>query len=152
MGDRSEHGRGHRGDEKVDRVWYTRHMWNIESYPVATSTGPKLVTGMTMKGLGMHVVRKHVLFAQSPIYGVTHLGSGHTVCLIEAHDRKASTIFAELVSAGDWEFDGLKGWENMSPDLADKVQAIIKRHESVIRAASGEPDDRIARQVARGRA
>lgn len=127
-------------------------MWTLETYAVAAGKGTKLVQGMTMKGLGMHIVRQHIPFAQTPVYAITHLGSGHTVCMIEAQDKQASMIVAELLMAGDWEFDGLKGWENMSPDLAERVQGIFRRHQSVVRAAADKPDDKIARQVARGRA
>lgn len=126
--------------------------WKSESYEVATSKGPRRVAGITQAGLGVHLVRDHIVFKQPPLYAVTHLGSGHTIMMIEAHKPRTGQIVAELLTAGDWDFGGLKGWENMSPDLADKVKAIVERHGDVVRAGVSDPDDRQARTIARSRA
>ncbi len=63
-----------------------------------------------------------------PMWTLTHLGSGHVVCNIEAHETEAFSIATEIAECGDWGFDGLKGYLNLDPDLPEKALVVIRRH------------------------
>lgn len=127
-------------------------MWIHDTFMIATSSGVQRIAGMTCRGIGMHIVRKMQIFGARPITAIVHLGSGHAICLVEASLEKTAEIATEIVRAGDWDFDGLKGWENMDPTLSLKVQAICNRYIAYIRSADPGADDFQARKIARERA
>lgn len=59
-----------------------------------------------------------------PAWTMTHCGSGHRVCIIEAHDGFAFKIADRVLALTDWTFDGLEGWKNTDPELMDKFATL----------------------------
>lgn len=132
-------------------------MWQQATFAVATPKGVVKVHGTVARGIGMHVVRAERLMhlmdrGPRALTAIVHLGSGHAICLVDASYAKTAEIATQIIDAGDWEFDGLKGWENMDPTLSLKVQAICNRHMAHIRSAIPESDDFQARKIALERA
>jgi hypothetical protein len=127
-------------------------MWKRERYLVAKGESLANVDGITAKGLGMSIVRPHVIFAQAAITAIHHLGSGHLLCYVKGDFGIAARVAVDLISCGDWEFGGLEGWKNADPDLTLKVQAVLKKHARVAYVGDHAPDREQARKAARERA
>lgn len=128
-------------------------MWRRDTFGVATDDGVKTVTGMVANGLGLRQLRQGAIFGPRPVFQVVHLGSGHTICMIEATPDQTAKLVAEMLQLTEtWEFDGLTGWQNIDPDLSLKVQDLLTRHAAIVRTGASGPDDFLARKIARERA
>lgn len=88
-----------------------------------------------------------------PVWTLTHLGSGHVVCNIEAHEAEAFAIATEIAECGDWDFDGLKGYLNRDPDLPEKFRALMQKHgKRVVRSGGGRQSEAAAMAISMARA
>ncbi len=121
-------------------------IWADARYEVAANK-PMVIDGFAYRGLGMHLVRQGQMFLSVPMWCLTHLGSGHGLCLIAGHTREAFGIATEIAECGDWDFTGLQGWENRDPQLADKFRIVVTRHQDRIRGFAHESDHDMARKI-----
>lgn len=87
-----------------------------------------------------------------PAWGMYHCGSGHRICIIEAHEAEAFKIGDQVVALTDWNFDGLEGWKNTDPDLMKRFSALIGRLGKAIRTGGGGSSHEGAQAVAYARA
>lgn len=103
--------------------------WKREKIKLASKDGCTEMDGVTQGGLGMVILRPvKSLLGPPPQIAVIHLGSGHQIALIEADYGKAAEITAELLACGDWEFNGLEGYNNQSPEIVEKMDKVLIRH------------------------
>lgn len=127
--------------------------WKPGVVRVATDRGVLDYQGMTKGGLGMIIAKKAGPFEMPPAtIALMHLGSGHVLLWIKATFDRAARLIAEIERLGDWDFDGLNGWQNRDPTLSLKLQAVVERNLDVISFPEHGPDDVQARKIARERA
>ena len=86
-----------------------------------------------------------------PTWLIIHCGSGHAVCIVEAHKTEAFSIADQIADLTDWTFEGLDGWKNTDPDLMDRMRVLAARHGNQMRFSSGSSHE-AARAVAYARA
>lgn len=124
--------------------------WTRGAVTCALASGPVQKPGFTYRGLGL-VVDPANPDRRYDRWTVIHLGSGHEVCSLRRVPGviDLATTIADL---GDWTFSGLKGWENMSPDLPAKLRALRARFPEIIEApASGSQNPGAAVTIALSR-
>lgn len=130
-------------------------VWKAQGFLVADiwNEKPRRVAGYVYRGLGLQLlIKASPKGRRPPTWGLTHLGSGHTVCMITGHVATAFPIAFEIAQCGDWDFDGLNGWINRDPELPKKVRSILDKHLKVIKIGAGGSSDAAARAVAMARA
>jgi len=108
--------------------------WQPDTFLIATVGGVAPQIGWTCRGLGL----AQLLRRSPPVWIVTHLGTGHTVCQITAHEATAFAIADQIAGLGNWGFDGLTGWRNRDPDMMQRLHAVLKLHPEATRG--GAPD------------
>lgn len=111
------------------------------------------VEGYVYRGLGLTIaIKGSPKGRRPPRWTLTHLGSGHAVCNLTGHVKDAFPIATEIAECGDWSFDGLYGWKNIDPELADKFRAIQAKHAKQVHRGQGGCDEASAVAVATARA
>lgn len=114
--------------------------WEATGYLIAMPSGPESVDGYVYRGLGLD--------KNSPgCWTLTHLGTGHRICLIDDLLENAFRIGTEFADCADWSFNSLLGWKNEQPDLAEKVAALCERHDQCSLQGTRHLED-AARQIA----
>lgn len=128
--------------------------WREEKFLIA-SGGISLTMvrfGFTYRGLGMwKTSRGSPKGRRPPTWSLTHLGTGHRVCLIHCHMVEAFGVATEMAECGDWDFDSLVGWKDRDPDLPMKCVAIIERHGKKVERLDCQNNHDAARAVVEGR-
>ncbi len=128
-------------------------MWKPATFLKAFPEEPIEAVGLVYRGLGLDMTMKgSPKGRRSPTWSLTHLGTGHRVCLIFGQDADVLPIATEIAECGDWIFHDLDGWQNLDPELMDKFQAIIAKHGKKCSKTGGPSDREIARQIATRRA
>lgn len=129
--------------------------WEPADFLVADSwsnIGYHKVAGYSYRGLGIHMIRSPK-GRRPPTWSLCHLGSGHTVCLIDGRVAVAFAIASEIAECGDWSFDGLKGWINVDPEIPEKCKVIMAKYpKATRRATGGNHSENSARAIALARA
>lgn len=100
-------------------------LWQAAEFQIATKPQGKDPRtekrgGFTHKGLGIFKLKGE------EVWSVTNLASGHALFLVRGTFGIAVEIATMLASLGDWEFGGLRGFENMSHDLFLKVKMLYQ--------------------------
>lgn len=128
--------------------------WKPGYYLIAYGDFTTEIYGRTNAGLGITMsVRPSPAGVRPAEWSLTHLGSGHRVCIIAAAEVEAFAIADDIAGAGDWSFDGLFGWQNRDPELMDRLGAILVRHGKCLsRAGSGQANENAARLIVEARA
>ena len=128
--------------------------WEPSKFLTAsTFGGPDTVYGYVYRGLGLYICMKgSPKGRRPPTWMLTHLGTGHRICMIDGTVANAFPIATEIADCGDWEFDGLKGWVNRDPELPTKFRAIIDAHSKQCRTGSGGGNEEQAVAIAMARA
>lgn len=109
--------------------------------------------GYVYRGLGMViVVRASPKGHRPPTWALVHLNSGHKVASIKGFVADAFPIASEIAECADWDFNGLDGWRNQTPELPQLVRAIIERNSKRAEFRSGGGDQEIAAQISASRA
>jgi hypothetical protein len=105
---------------------------------MATLIGPKTQYGRVASGLAMTMLWEgSPKGKRPPAWSLTHLGTGHRVCVIEACEAEAFQIATEILVLTDWGFDGLLGWQNQDPKLIEKLDAMRGRYPKALHPRSG---------------
>ena len=122
--------------------------WQPDTFLIATWRGVAKQIGRTYAGLGMAQ-----LLHMFPPTGwiLTHLGTGHEVCQITAHEPQAFALADQIAALGDWDFDGLEGWRNRDPDLMQRLHAFLKLHPEATRSGLNNHYEEFAREIAMAR-
>lgn len=131
--------------------------WAPQKFLVAvgwSTDGTHEISGYAYRGLGLAMtIKGSPKGRRAPRWTLTHLGSGHAVCAIIGHVKDAFPIATEIAECGDWSFDGLTGWKNVDPELADKFSAIRTKHAKLIKSGgNGSRSEAIASAIAIARA
>jgi hypothetical protein len=100
--------------------------WTEGDFKVAVNDAPREFHGWTKDGLGLFAVPR--LFG-SDVSGfvVVHLNTGHGILGVPGILAGAMAIGDLLLTCGDWDYTGLDGWQNQSPDLLDNLRALAQR-------------------------
>lgn len=102
--------------------------WMPADFLVACGREPTLRAGYVYRGLGLVLsVRGSPKGRRKPIWALTHLGSGHALCLIEGDVKTAFPIASEIAELGDWDWDGFEGYKNRDPELLTRASDVIER-------------------------
>jgi len=126
--------------------------WMPQTYLIAADWGPFEVVGRVYAGLGMKQLWPASPKGRRPAaWSLDHLGTGHRIFVIKAHETEAFTIAGAVAEMTDWDFNGLYGWKNRDPDLMDRVYAFIDSHPEITRR-SGPGDEGVASEIALARA
>ena len=130
--------------------------WDPADFLIAdtwSEAGFHKVAGYAHLGLGIHMIIKgSPKGRRPPLWSLRHLGSGHTVCMIEGKVAVAFAIASEIAECGDWSFDGLKGYVNVDPEIPEKFRTIYAKYPKAIRRGSGPQNENSARAIAVARA
>ena len=130
-------------------------IWKPETFQVAFPGGPTYRAGYVYRGLGIFQAIGPSPKGRRPAeWSLTHLGTGHKICLIKGDVRTAFPVATEIAEAGDWDFLSLEGWKDRFPDMKEVVGAIIERHAKIAtRGGSvGHENSRaVAQQIASNR-
>jgi hypothetical protein len=86
--------------------------WQPSTILLASRGRPRSHKGFESKGLGLVALVDGKELKLETLWGVFHLGTGHLICTIRAHQAEAFEIATEITTLGDWNFDGLEGWKN----------------------------------------
>lgn len=136
-------------------------MWRPGTVHLASAFGIETREGYLYCGLGMVQItparsargRRKAMPSE---WSLTHLGSGHRVCMLFGEVATVFPVATEIAELGAWaDFDTLDGWRQVDPDLPAKTFRII---EAAGRAAQRGPGSRcaasadMAREVAYARA
>lgn len=129
-----------------------------ETHLVAVWRGTESVESITIGGLGLRLVsswkcrnvKKDGTRTIRTRYGITHLGSGHSIGAFECSFDQAVQYIREIAALDDWTFDGLYGWLNFCPELPDKYKAWAQRHKLII-GQSGWNNEAIAQTISQSR-
>lgn len=128
-------------------------LWNPGTFLIATGFGPDTTDGFVYRGLGMwKIMKASPKGRRPPRWHLTHLGSGHAVCVIAAHMVKAFGIATEIAECGDWGWDGLAGYLNRDPDILRRCVDIIERHKNHVLRLGCTASKETAREIAIARA
>lgn len=131
--------------------------WVRCRFLIALPEGPAERDGYSYRWLGLHQVRPpSPKGRRPPWFSLTHIGSGHRVCLINARLDAAKMIATEIAECGEWAFDGVDGWKNIDPSLRDKCIALFEKFGKAVEflGAGGNRDPRsaeVARQIVTAR-
>lgn len=107
------------------------------------------VGGYGEQGLGLARVEPHTR-TKPALWGLYHLGSGHSVCYIRGDVRTAFAVAADILDCGDWTFIALDGFRNVAPDLPERVAAILCNHPDLIESSPSGPHlKEVAQKIAR---
>ncbi len=114
---------------------------------------PVSYQGWEYRGLGLTLERLRSAKTETPTrWCLTHIGTGHAIAFIEGEQVEVMPICAELAEEMDWSFTGLKGWQNMAPDMPRLVVAWMDRHVRVIERLQGsnsyQKDEILANKIA----
>jgi hypothetical protein len=110
-------------------------------------------SGRVYRGLGLYrALKGSPKGRRPPRWSVVHLGSGHRVCMIDAHEHDAVVIATRIAECADWDWDGLDGWRNREPQIMDKLWAATKQYAKSIRFGGGGQSESEARRIAIARA
>lgn len=131
--------------------------WEPAEFLIAdlwSNPGFHKVAGYTYRGLGIHLtIKGSPKGRRPPTWSLSHLGSGHKVCLIDGKVATAFEIASEIADCGDWSFDGLKGYINIDPDIKEKFRALCEKHPKTIRRGpGGNASEDAARAIVMARA
>lgn len=99
--------------------------WTWSTFAVASMDGPVTLRGYSNGLLGLAATGEVLAF---PIYVLFHLGTGAEVFKMPMPFEDSMAAAKAIAAAGDWDFADLLGWQNMSPDLPDKISAIALRY------------------------
>jgi len=121
-------------------------LWAQARYEIAAEKATT-VDGFTYRGLGMHQIRRHEMFKQAGLWCLAHLNSGHAIVVIAGSVREAFDIATDIAECGEWDFNGLNGWENRDPELTVKLKAILDRHPDRVRGFGSAADHDMARKI-----
>lgn len=115
---------------------------------------PQKIRAMVYRGLGLFLVEQRKGLEPAK-WSLTHLGSGHRVGLIPGDELDVFKVATEIAECGDWEFSGLRGYQNMDPSLPAKALEIIARYSlerGRIKVGDGrDVDERAAAEISMGR-
>lgn len=127
--------------------------WQPGDFDIAMYDMTSTRTGYVYRGLGLHQVSKaSPKGRRPPQWKLTHLGSGHCVCIIGGLVADAFPIATEIAECADWSFDGLNGWRNMDPDLPQKLSNLLAKYpKRCRRATGGTRNEEVARRIAMAR-
>lgn len=130
--------------------------WEPADFLIADRWSPEgchKVAGHTHCGLGIYIcIKGSPKGRRGPTWSLRHLGSGHTVCLIEGKVAVAFLIASEIAECGDWSFDGLKGYVNVDPEIPEKCRTIFAKYPKAVRRGGGNQSEESARAIAMARA
>jgi hypothetical protein len=128
--------------------------WKPQSYLIAIGDFTTEIFGRVSGGLGMLQVRGCAARdATKPEWSLTHVGTGHRVCLIRATEVEAFAIATEIAALTNWDFVGVDGWKSRDSAMPRKVRSFARRYGDKVILGTGGPQDRtLARQVAEARA
>lgn len=101
--------------------------WRRESFIYANPTkGPTRADGITYNGLGL-------VDLEHGDWRVVHINTGFTLCYLHGCPQyRAMGIATEFAEAGDWDFAGPNGWQNLSPELMQNCAEIGERFEKYV--------------------
>lgn len=127
--------------------------WTPETFLIAMPGGPAKRHGYVYRGLGLYLIMPASPKGRRPAqWSLTHLGSGHCLAMLKGDVSTAFPIATEIAEAGDWTFDGLKGWKNHFPDAAERVREILERAGSRGKmTGGGNSNEGVAREIAMAR-
>jgi hypothetical protein len=100
--------------------------WVMGSYMEARKSGLCEVRGYLYRGLGVRMIHPRASLQGYPTarWCLTHVNTAHSVAFINAEADRAMEIATAVAEAGDWSFSGLKGYENMDPNLIARCVAL----------------------------
>lgn len=124
--------------------------WEPENFLIAEPSGPREVAGYVFRSLGLHLAVKG-RGRRAPEWSLTHLGTGHRLCVIKGKVAVAFPIATEIAECGDWDWDGFLGYRNRDPELPLRFAAIVSGHKECHRRY-GRHHEEIAREIAEARA
>lgn len=133
--------------------------WKPDEFEIAYVTGPYAVSGYTYRGLGLHILNPLPKKGRhSAQWGLSHLGTGHRLCMMEGDVATVFPIATEIAEAGDWGFISLLGYKDRFPDAAYMLREICERYPRVVfykatkeKVAIDPKADEVARQIASNR-
>lgn len=130
--------------------------WQMSEFKVAAGDGKILrVLGHTYRGLGLFILEPAKGLSPAK-WSLTHLNSGHRLALIPGNEVDVFRISKEIAECGDWDFGGLRGYQNVDPDLPRKALVIVDRYckeTGKIRVGDGrDVDEGAAAEISRSRA
>jgi hypothetical protein len=122
--------------------------WEPAKIVVLRQGRPKVVEGFVQAGMGIQrMAERSPDFPMPSIIALLHLGSGHVVTYLIGSEEEVFAAATEIVRLGDWTFDGIDGWRNVSPTLLSDVEAVVARYPGMMHRPGGVPDHEGARQV-----
>ncbi len=127
--------------------------WQPGKYLLALVIEPEMVDGFIYRGLGMYNVAKgSPKGRRTPLWLLTHIGTGHSICSIMAQDEEALRLGALVADCGNWDFDSLLGWRDRDPELLNRAMAIIEANPKQMERTGSPSNHESARRVAEARA
>lgn len=129
-------------------------LWKSEDFLIAAPGGPSSRHGFVYRGLGVHkIIGASPRGRRPPLWSVTHLGSGHRVGNIHAHIVRAFDIATMVAECVEWDWNGLDGYRNIEPDLAQKLRDFVNQFGKEFALTSGSGYDKeSALEIAMARA
>jgi hypothetical protein len=114
-----------RGGQPLEKAGWQQS----EFFASNNSTTPRKVKGWTRAGIGIECLMAPMAIAPKVgLWLLYHLGSGHLLAVTRHDATHVAGVGNELLTLGDWEFDGLYGFQNSSPDLPERYKAFLRRH------------------------
>ena len=127
--------------------------WDPGDFLVAQSYGPAKRSGYVYRGLVMYRLSQLPRKRKS-LWSLVHLNTGHEVCKLWGGVKTALKVATEIAECGDWDFVGLRGYENYDPAILHRMEAIVNRHPTIAshRDKTVPANEAVARQIAMERA
>jgi hypothetical protein len=125
-------------------------LWTESKFLIADLGGSSTVWGFTYRGLGMwKCFEGSKKGKRPPTWSLTHLGSGHRIGLINLHMAQAFDIATSAAETMDWDWGGLEGYRNRSPDIARELAAFASSAPKGFKlTVGGGSNSETARQIA----
>lgn len=112
--------------------------WHPGHFLICCFSDVETASGWIYRGLAMRFAFPGSPKGRRPPgWVLTHMGSGHAVCTIDAHETEAFAIATEIAECGEWDFDGLRGYINRDPTLREKYGAVAAKYPKQISRVGG---------------
>lgn len=127
--------------------------WKPTHFLVALSDQAAERDGYIYRGLGVYRVIR-LPRNRKAVWSLVHLNTGHEVCKLWGGFKTAFKVATEIAECGDWDFVGLRGYENHDPAILHRMEAIVNRHPTIAshRDKTVPANEAVARQIAMERA
>lgn len=116
----------------------SEQIWPASTFQIASRFGLQNKRGYTYRGLGLFMVMDgSPKGKRKPKWSLTHLGTGHCVAEILGSVVEVMPPATDLACAGDWTFDGLNGYENQFPDIAERMREWLVKYPNTSKGGGG---------------